>query len=82
MSSHHVVTAAARMLADPAFALANEQTVLHDASVTTTRVYTQPRLEDLIGKVLEHQARPKIAAATIEPAYDAAAVRELLGLPN
>ena len=68
------------MLADPAFALVNEQTVLHDASVTTTRVYTQPRLEDLIGKVLE--ARPKIAAATIEPAYDAAAVRELLGLPN
>ena len=52
------------------------------ASVTTTQIYTQPRLEDLIGKVLEHHARPKMDMATIEPAYDAAAVRELLGLPN
>ncbi len=75
-------TAAARMLADPAFTLVDVQTVLRHASVTTTQIYTQPRLEDLIGKVLEHHARPKIEASTIEPAYDPAAVRELLGLPN
>lgn len=75
-------TAAARMLADPAFTLVDVQTVLRHASVTTTQIYTQPRLEDLIGKVLEHHARPKAEAATIEPAYDVAAVRELLGLPG
>lgn len=75
-------TAAARMLADPAFTLVDVQTVLRHASVTTTQIYTQPRLEDLIGKVLEHHARPKADVATIEPAYDAAAVRELLGLPR
>ena len=75
-------TAAARMLADPAFTLVDVQTVLRHASVTTTQIYTQPRLEDLIGKVLEHYARPKTNVATIEPAYDAAAVRELLGLPE
>lgn len=45
-------TAAARMLADPAFTLVDVQTVLRHASVTTTQIYTQPRLEDLIGKVL------------------------------
>ena len=75
-------TAAARMLADPAFTLVDVQTVLRHASVTTTQIYTQPRLDDLIGKVLEHHARPKADVATIEPAYDAAAVRELLGLPR
>jgi hypothetical protein len=54
---------------------------LRHASVTTTQIYTQPRLEDLVGKVLEHYARPPVLGPTIEPSYDAAAVRELLGLP-
>jgi integrase len=74
-------TAAARLLADPAFTLVDVQTVLRHASVTTTQIYTQPRLEDLVGKVLEHYARPPVSGPTIEPSYDAAAVRELLGLP-
>ena len=72
-------TAAARMLADPAFTLVDVQTILRHASVTTTQIYTQPRLEDLVGKVLEHYARPPASGPTIEPGYDAAAVRELLG---
>jgi site-specific recombinase XerD len=74
-------TAAARLLADPAFTLVDVQTVLRHASVTTTQIYTQPRLEDLVGKVLEHYARPPVSGPTIEPSYDAASVRELLGLP-
>jgi integrase len=73
-------TAAARLLADPGFTLVDVQTILRHASVTTTQIYTQPRLEDLVGKVLEHYARPPAPGPTIEPAYDAAAVRELLGL--
>jgi integrase len=73
-------TAAARMLADPAFTLVDVQTILRHASIATTQIYTQPRLEDLVGKVLEHYARPPGPATSIEPSYDASAVRELLGL--
>lgn len=74
-------TAAARFLADPAFTLFDVQTILRHASVSTTQIYAQPRLEELVGKVLDHYARPR-AAPSIEPSYDAAAVRELLGLPG
>lgn len=74
-------TAAARFLADPTFTLFDVQTILRHASVSTTQIYTQPRLEDLVGKVLEHYARPRPAEPSIEPSYDTAAVRELLGLP-
>lgn len=73
-------TAAARMLADPAFTLFDVQAILRHASVSTTQIYAQPRLEDLVGKVLEHYARPAAAAPAVEPSYDEAAVRELLGL--
>ena len=57
-------TAAQRFLADPAFTLVDVQTILRHASVTTTQIYTQPRLEDLVGKVLEHFARPTPPPAT------------------
>ncbi len=73
-------TAAARMLSDPAFTLFDVQTILRHASVTTTQIYAQPRLEELVGKVLAHYARPRAAGPVIEPAYDAAAVLELLGI--
>lgn len=73
-------TAAARLLADPAFTLFDVQTLLRHASVSTTQIYTQPRLEDLVAKVLEHHARPRPVGPVIEPAYDDAMVRELLGL--
>lgn len=75
-------TAAARLLADPAFTLFDVQTILRHAHVATTQIYAQPRLEDLVGKVLEHYARPPAAPAGVEPCYDAAEVRELLGLPG
>lgn len=73
-------TAAERMIADPAFTLVDVQTVLRHAHVTTTTIYTQPRMEDVLQKVLEHYARPRPPAPTIEPEYDGAAIRELLGL--
>ena len=73
-------TAAARLLADPAFTLFDVQTILRHASVSTTQIYTQPRMEDLVAKVLEHHARPRPVGPVIEPAYDDAMVRELLGL--
>ena len=38
-------TAAARLLADPAFTLVDVQTILRHASIATTQIYAQPRLE-------------------------------------
>lgn len=73
-------TAAERFLADPSFTLVDVQTILRHANISTTTIYTQPRLEDVLAKVTEHYARPKAPAPTIEPDYDEAAVRELLGL--
>jgi hypothetical protein len=48
--------------------------------VTTTQIYTQPRLEDLVGKMLEHFARPAQPPPTLDPGYDSTALNELLGL--
>lgn len=73
-------TAAARLLSDPAFTLVDVQTILRHANITTTQIYTQPRLEELVDKVLEHHARPRTNEPALEPGYDADAVRELLGL--
>jgi site-specific recombinase XerD len=75
-------TAAQRMLADPGFTLVDVQTILRHASVTTTQIYTQPRLEDLIEKVLAHYARPAAPPPALDPGYDTAAVQELLGLTS
>lgn len=73
-------TAAARLLADPAFTLFDVQTILRHAQVSTTQIYAQPRLEDLVGKLLEHYAQPKAGRPSVEPLYDTAEVNELLGL--
>lgn len=73
-------TAAERLLADPAFTLVDVQTILRHVNISTTTIYTQPRMEDVLAKVLEHHARPKPPAPSVEPDYDEAAVRELLGL--
>lgn len=76
-------TAAARMAADPAFTLVDVQSILRHASITTTLLYTRPRLEDLIAKVTEHHARPRPASdIQFGAGYDPAQVRELLGLPE
>lgn len=73
-------TAATRMLSDPAFTLVDVQTLLRHANVSTTQIYTQPRLEELVSKVVEYYARPPAPARAIDPGYDSAAVQELLGL--
>ena len=70
------------MIADPAFTLVDVQTVLRHVSVITTTIYTQPRMEDVLEKVLELYARPRPPAPSVGPEYDDSAVRELLGLPT
>lgn len=72
-------TAAERLLADPAFTLVDVQTVLRHVNISTTTIYTQPRMEDVLARVLEHFSRAKPPPAAVEPDYDEAAVRELLG---
>ena len=79
---HDLRHTAARLLADPAFTLFDVQTILRHASVSTTQIYGQPRLEDLVAKVLGHHSRPRQVGPSIESVYDAAEVRELLGLPT
>ncbi|MFC9964323.1 tyrosine-type recombinase/integrase [Nocardia ignorata] len=74
-------TAATRMVDDPVFTLVDVQTILRHASISTTLLYTRPRLEDLIAKVTEHHARPRPdPVAQVADGYDATQVRELLGL--
>lgn len=75
-------TAADRLLADPAFTIVDVQTVLRHVHLSTTTLYTQPHLDDVVEKVLAHHARPRPAAPSVEADYDDAAVRELLGLPG
>lgn len=76
-------TAAMRMANDPAFTLVDVQTVLRHAHISTTELYLQPRMDDLVEK-MELLRQRRAEAATQPPVvaagYDEAAVRELLGL--
>jgi site-specific recombinase XerD len=49
-------TAAYRMAEDPAVPLTDVQYVLGHARLTTTQIYTTPRQEDVIARVLAHHA--------------------------
>jgi integrase len=76
-------TAASRMAADDNFTLVEVQTVLRHASITSTQVYLQPRLDDLVAKVTElHERRAAATDASpkIPDGYDAGELTELLGL--
>jgi len=73
-------TAAARLIADPGFTLVDVQTVLRHAQVTTTQLYLQPRLDEVVAKVVEHYAKPPAPPARLDVQYDTAQVAELLGL--
>ncbi|MFH9425486.1 tyrosine-type recombinase/integrase [Streptomyces sp. NPDC017529] len=56
-------TAATRFARDPAMTLAEVQTILRHAHVTTTALYTVVGLEDLVDKLAEHYGRPAQPAA-------------------
>jgi integrase len=76
-------TAAARMAADDNFSLVEVQTILRRASISSTQIYLQPRLDDLVAKVAElHQRRAVAAVASpaVPEGYDAGELNELLGL--
>lgn len=75
-------TSARRFLADPSFTLFDVQTILRHASPETTQIYVAPHIDDIAAKVAAHFARPTPPPPQISPAYDAEAVRELLGLAD
>ena len=56
-------TAAYRMAEDPALPLTDVQFVLGHAQLTTTQIYTTPRQEDVIRRLLAHHAKQTRQAA-------------------
>jgi integrase len=64
-------TAAYRMAEDPELPLTDVQHVLGHAQLTTTQIYTNPRQEDVIRRLLAHhaeQTRQAAARASAPPA--------------
>lgn len=60
-------TAAYRMAEDPALPLTDVQLVLGHAQLTTTQIYTTPRQEDVIRRLLAHHAEQTRQAARRSP---------------
>jgi integrase len=77
-------TAAYRMAEDPALPLTDVQWVLGHARLTTTQIYTTPRKEDVVRRVLAHHAEQtelakERAAATTMPGYRPETLEVLFG---
>jgi len=60
-------TAAQRMISDPRLSLTDVQCVLGHVYLTTTQIYLQPRQDEMIARVLEHQHRRAEQAAIPSP---------------
>ncbi|MBL7622967.1 tyrosine-type recombinase/integrase [Frankia sp. AgB1.8] len=71
-------TAATRLARDPAFTLAEVQTILRHAHVTTTALYTVVGIEDLVEKLAEHYQRPR-PTVKWNPGYDPADIEAVFG---
>ncbi|WP_307857268.1 site-specific integrase [Mycobacterium sp. SM1] len=76
-------TAAYRMADDPAMPLTDVQYVLGHARLTTTQIYTTPRQEDVIARVLAHHAertrKASLPPAPPAPGYRAETMEVLFG---
>ncbi|MEV7630548.1 tyrosine-type recombinase/integrase [Actinoplanes sp. NPDC089786] len=71
-------TAATRLARDPAMTLAEVQTILRHAHVTTTALYTVVGLDDLVDKLAEHYSRPQQPTAWTQT-YDASDLEAVFG---
>ena len=70
-----------RMADDPSLPLTDVQAVLGHAQLTTTQIYTTPRAEDVIRRVLAHHAETeRHAAARSAPVPGAGYRPETLGV--
>jgi site-specific recombinase XerD len=74
-------TAAFRMAEDPSLPLTDVQAVLGHAQLTTTQIYTTPRTEDVIRRVMAHHGEQERQAAARSAPPPAAGYRpETLGV--
>lgn len=74
-------TAAYRTAQDPALPLTDVQLVLGHAQLTTTQIYLTPRKEDVIRRILTHQAeQARQASARARPAPAPVYRPEVLGV--
>ena len=74
-------TAAFRMADDPSLPLTDVQAVLGHAQLTTTQIYTTPRAEDVIRRVLAHHGETERQAAARSAPVPASGYRpETLGV--
>ncbi|MET9800319.1 site-specific integrase [Streptomyces sp. NPDC006368] len=71
-------TAATRMARDPAMTLAEVQTILRHAHITTTHLYTVVALDDLVDKLAEHYSRLQ-QPTTWSQQYDAEDIAVVFG---
>ncbi|MFG2277020.1 tyrosine-type recombinase/integrase [Streptomyces chartreusis] len=71
-------TAATRMARDPAMTLAEVQTILRQAHITTTHLYTVVALDDLVDKLAEHYSRPQ-QPTTWSQQYDVEDIEVVFG---
>lgn len=71
-------TTAARLAADPDITLVEVQTIMRHAHLTTTQLYTVPRIDDVLDKLAVHYARPP-ASPTWAPGYDPEDIRTVFG---
>ncbi len=71
-------TAATRMARDPSLTLAEVQTILRHAHITTTALYTVTGLDDLIDKLAEHYQRP-VQPTRWNARYDADDIAAVFG---
>jgi integrase len=70
--------AAARLASDPQFSLPEVQAIMRHAHMTTTELYTTPRLEDVVDKLAQHYARPT-PPTHWSPLYDPEDLRTVFG---
>jgi integrase len=71
-------TAATRLARDPAMTLAEVQTILRHAHITTTALYTVVGLDDLVDKLAQHYSQPRQPAAWTQT-YDTADIEAVFG---
>jgi integrase len=64
--------------ADPDITLVEVQTIMRHAHLTTTQLYTAPRLDDVLDKLAAHYARPQ-TSPTWAPGYAPEDIRTVFG---